>query len=54
MLKKLAKEFYNNFLKILYKVAREDNYVEVLYKMLSYIFPRDKLIYLRKAGIVFY
>ncbi|XTI90845.1 hypothetical protein V2W45_1223578, partial [Cenococcum geophilum] len=46
-LKKLANNFYCNFLMILRGAAREDNCVEVLYKTLSYIFPRDKFIHLR-------
>ena len=52
-LKKLANDFYCNFLTILYKMARENNYIEVLYKTLSYIFPRDKFMYLRNVSIVF-
>ena len=52
-LKKLANDFYRDFLTILRRAAREDNCVEVLYKILSYIFPRDKFIYSRNIGIVF-
>ena len=43
LLKKLAKEFCNDFLKILYKVAGEDDCVEILYKTLFYIFPRGSM-----------
>ncbi|XTI85097.1 hypothetical protein V2W45_1186605, partial [Cenococcum geophilum] len=46
-LKKLTNDFCCNFLTILRRAAGEDNCVEVLYKTLSYIFPRDKFIHLR-------
>ena len=53
-LKKLTNDFCHNFLTILRGAAGEDNCVEVLYKIFSYIFLGDKFIHLRKVGIVLY
>lgn len=51
LLTKLAKEFCDDFLKILPGAAGEDDCVELLYKTLSSIFPVDKFMHSRKAGM---
>ncbi|OCK92442.1 uncharacterized protein K441DRAFT_181950 [Cenococcum geophilum 1.58] len=52
LLTKLAKDFCGDFLKILRRAAGEDDYIEVLYKTLSCMFPGDKYMHSRKAGTI--
>ena len=54
LLTKLAKDFCGDFLKILRGAAGEDDCIEVLYKTLSCMFPGDKCMHSRKAGMVLY
>ena len=54
LLTKLAKNFCDDFLKILPGAAGKDDCITVLYKALSCMFPGDKYMHSRKAGTVLY